>query len=172
MLIVWNNIFFVIKLNYTTDKNIVKMCYWYFYLKRKLLLLTLAGEGLGLVGLLVVIVTPIFPLSFERTSAFRLRSILAKSGRRSSLLELFELSFSGIAAGGVGVTDGVSSVPKMNTRIITLLRFSDVYCNVNRVLLMKFLIITTDFLRNCYVLEKYFVFDQLKQFSYSIYDKI
>lgn len=75
---------------------------------------TLAGDGLGLVGLLVVIVTPIFPLSFESTSAFRFRSIRAKSGLRSSLLELFELSFSGASVAGVGVLGVVSSVPITN----------------------------------------------------------
>lgn len=72
---------------------------------------TFAGDGLGLAGLLVVIVTPIFPLSFESTSALRFRSIRAKRGLRSSLLELFELSFSGTSAAGVGVLVVVSSVP-------------------------------------------------------------
>lgn len=82
--------------------------------------------GLGLVGLLVVIVTPIFPLSlestsaflsFESTSAFLLRSIRAKSGILSSLLELLEFSFSGGLTTGADVLDEVSSVPTKYCKI-------------------------------------------------------
>lgn len=49
-------------------------------------------------GLLVVIVTPIFPLSFDNTSAFLFvpSSSLAKIGLLSSLLELFEFSSSAV----------------------------------------------------------------------------
>lgn len=72
----------------------------------------LGGGGLILVGL-VVIVTPIFPLSVDKTSAFRLvpASIRDKSGLLSSLLELFEFSLSADIGAAVEVDSDVSSDP-------------------------------------------------------------
>lgn len=78
--------------------------------------LIFAGGGLILVGLLVVIVTPIFPLSFDRTSAFLLvpASILDSNGLLSSLLELLEFSLSTEIGTVIDVDSEVSSEPKIS----------------------------------------------------------
>lgn len=99
---------------------------WRIFSQQKFLhflTLTLAGGGLELVGL-VVMVTPIFPLSFDKTAAFLFvpRSILDDSGILSSLLELFEFSLSGALTAGTETVSEASSGPKTrklaNTRYL------------------------------------------------------